>query len=132
MRGKSFHKKYVETKSPLENNKTRDKEMIQRNHNHTNVKSTRKELTRSSNITPLNLSKNRYKTDNKDGTESNTNRKFIELKNNKTISNFEKLFYYPGIFEEHEDLTNNCIYCISGRAFNFLYKNKEKNITKFY
>ena len=126
MRGKSFHKKYVESKSPLENNKTRDKEMIQRNHNHTNVKSTRKELTRSSNITPLNLSKNRYKTDNKDGTESNTNRKFIELKNNKTISNFEKLFYYPGIFEENEDLTNNCIYCISGRAFNFLYKNKEK------
>jgi len=130
LRGKSFHKKYVESKSPLENNKTREKEMIQRNHPHTNTRNPRREFNRSSNITPLNLTKNRYKTDNKDGTESNTNRKFIELKNNKTITNFEKLFYYPGIFEEHEDLINNCIYCISGRAFNFLYKNKEKKHCK--
>jgi len=130
MRGKSFHKKYLEAKSPLENKKTRDKEVFQRNKNHSNIRNTRKEYNRSSKITPLNLAKNRYKTDNKDGTDSNTNRKFIELKNNKTIINLEKLSYYPGIFEEHEDLTNNCIYCISGRAFNFLYKNKEKKHCK--
>jgi magnesium-transporting ATPase (P-type) len=127
MKGKGIHKKIVDSKSPLENKKTRDKEMlIQRNQYHSNIRNTYKEISRTSNMTPLNLAKNRYKTDNKDGTESNTNRKFIEIKNNKTITNFEKLSYYPGIFEENEDLTNNCIYCISGRAFSFLYKNKER------
>ena len=130
VRGKSFHKKYNESKSPLENNKTRDKEMGQRYHNHPNIRGTRREYNRSSNITPLSLAKSKYKADNKDGTESNTNRKFIEIKNNKTMTNFEKLFYYPEIFEEHEDLANNCIYCISGRAFYFLYKNKEKKHCK--
>ena len=74
--------------------------------------------------------KNKMITENID--DISTNRRFKnmnELKN-KNISYLEKYFYYPGIFEEHEDLNNNCIYCISGKAFSFLYKNKEKKQCK--
>ena len=54
----------------------------------------------------------------------------INKNNNNLKKNIEKYNYYPGIFEDHEELINNCIYCISGRAFNFLYKNKEKKQCK--
>ena len=50
---------------------------------------------------------------------------------NKNFSYLEKYEFYPGIFEDNEDLENNCIYCISGRAFNFLYKNKQKKQCKY-
>ena len=52
------------------------------------------------------------------------NQSLNDEKNNKNI--FEKFYFYPKIFEEHKDLLENCIYCISGKAFNFLYNNKEK------
>ena len=52
------------------------------------------------------------------------------LKSNNTIISsspkIEKYDYYPRIFEDHEDLVNNSIYCVSGKLINFLYKNKEK------
>ena len=48
----------------------------------------------------------------------------------KNITFLEKYYYYPGIFENYEELSNNCIYCVSGKAFNFLYKYKEKKQCK--
>jgi len=45
---------------------------------------------------------------------------------NKSLSNIEKYNYYPDIFKDIEEMANNCIYCISGKVFKFLYKNKEK------
>ena len=44
--------------------------------------------------------------------------------NNLSKSYIEKYNYYLGIFEEHAELIDNCIYCVSGKAFSFLYKNK--------
>ena len=40
------------------------------------------------------------------------------------------LYYYPDIFEEHKELTEDCIYCISGRLFDYLYQNKDKKQIK--
>ena len=54
------------------------------------------------------------------------NSSFIEGINDKN----EKLYYYQGIFDEHKELTEDCIYCVSGNVFNFLYKNKNKNQAK--
>ena len=48
----------------------------------------------------------------------------------KNIAFLEKYHYYPGIFEDYEELSNNCIYCVSGKAFNFLYKYREKKQCK--
>ena len=73
--------------------------------------------------------KNKIINENKDDTSTNKGIKMNEIKN-KNISYLEKYFYYPGIFDENEDLNNNCIYCISGKAFIFLYKNKEKKQCK--
>jgi len=50
--------------------------------------------------------------------------------NNLSKSYIEKYNYYLGIFEEHAELIDNCIYCVSGKAFSFLYKNKEKKQCK--
>jgi magnesium-transporting ATPase (P-type) len=41
-------------------------------------------------------------------------------------------YYYPEIFEENEDFSNDPKYCISGKAFNFLYKNKDKKNCKYF
>ena len=40
-------------------------------------------------------------------------------------------YYYPEIFEENEDFANDSIYCVSGKAFYFLYKNKDKKNCKY-
>ena len=77
--------------------------------------------------------------------ESNTNRNIKEphyIENNKNINTninkrktscknnieqyLEKHYYYPRIFKDFEQLTSNCIYCINGKTFNYLYENKNK------
>ena len=40
------------------------------------------------------------------------------------------LYYYQGIFEDHKELTEDCIYCISGSVFEFLYQIKNKKHAK--
>ena len=40
------------------------------------------------------------------------------------------LYYYQGILEEHKELTEDCIYCVSGSVFEFLYQNKNKRHAK--
>ena len=63
-----------------------------------------------------------------------------KISNNKKYGNnftfkapsfvLERYNYYPDIFEDHEEIADNCIYCMSGSAFSFLYKNKEKKHCK--
>ena len=53
--------------------------------------------------------------------KNRTNKNF-----NKYIYDFEKYYYYNGIFRDYEELNDNCVYCISGKAFSFLYENKKK------
>ena len=36
------------------------------------------------------------------------------------------MYYYPGIFEDCNELNGDCIYCVSGKVFSFLYHNKLK------
>ena len=48
-----------------------------------------------------------------------------------SIEHFEKFYYYPGIFKDYIELKDNCIYCISGKAFNFLYKNNKNKECKY-
>ena len=67
--------------------------------------------------------------DNKENQDTNTNRKLSDK--NRLSFYLEKYYYYPKIFEEHEELDNNCIYCVSGKAFSFLYKNKGKKQCKY-
>ena len=120
-RGKTIHQKY---KASIfqEYTKVSDKEL--------------KVSSNNSNLSPLNASRNKNQISSREyqneKTNTNTNRKLInntsEIKVNKSLntSNFEKYYFYPEIFEENEDLSNNSIYCISGKAFSFLYKNKHK------
>ena len=126
------------TLNNIELNKSNEKEKNQnkKNYNFSDLKSIKKEKEskinlKNYNISPLNFSKNKFKFDYKDYQDSSTKRKFLNNEpKRKSFSTFQKYYFYPGIFEEHEDLNNNCIYCISGKAFNFLYKNKEKNQCK--
>ena len=55
----------------------------------------------------------------------NTNCKKYNIYKNKYIIDYEKYYYYSGIFNDYEDLNDNSIYCISGRVFNFLYTNRK-------
>ena len=134
----SISKKIKGLKNTLELSKNNEKEKFHKYYHYSEIKSIHKERestintnTKYNNISPLNFSKNKIKTDYKDYQESSTNRKFLHNETKKnTFSNLDKIFFYPGIFEEHEDLTTNCVYCVSGRAFNFLYKNKEKKQCK--
>ena len=143
---KSFNEsvnKKVKSSNNYEYDKNSENEKNQNNHkyyNYSNVRNFNKEKDmkislRNHNITPLNLQDKilnrniRSKViEYNDNPDSSTNRK-IGSKND--IKNkFEKYYFYPGIFEDYEELSNNCIYCISGKAFNFLYKNKEKKQCK--
>ncbi len=47
-----------------------------------------------------------------------------ESTHNKNISYRETLNYYPKIFKDFEELNDNCIFCISGKTFDFLYNNQ--------
>ena len=92
----------------------------------------------NSNRIPLNLSNVNKDEKNYDNyiKKKVNNSDFLNLSINKSYnnnlskSNIEHYNYYPGIFEDHEELINNSIYCISGKAFTFLYKNKEKKQCK--
>ena len=115
------------------------------NKNYTDVKIPKKEMTENSkNMILINLEKNlplsniknsrnnKYSINNNEYQGSSTSRKIVNKSEskNKFFSYLEKYNYYPSIFEDIKELTDNCIYCISGRAFNFLYQNKEKKQCK--
>ena len=53
----------------------------------------------------------------------------ISVRNNLNEKN-EFLYYYQEIFEDHKELSEDCIYCVDGKVFEFLYKNKNKKHAK--
>ena len=135
----NFNKFNKTTLNNIEPNKNegKDKNQTQKYYyNYPDIKSIKKEkeskiYLKNYKISPLNISKNKLKFDYKDYQDSSTKRKFLNNEpKSKSFSTLQKHYFYPGIFEEHEDLNSNCIYCISGKAFNFLYKNKEKKQCK--
>ena len=126
-----------------------DNEKNENNNNYSNKKSIPKDKYMKVDprfVTPLNLDEkyikyniynnnkgNKNKQIASDYQDCSTNRKLLnrnDSKKYKSPTNFEKYYYYPGIFEDIKDLSNNSIYCVSGKAFNFLYKNKEKRQCK--
>ena len=133
----SINRTNKETLDILETNKNNEKQKLQKSYS--DLKSIKKEADSkihqkiNYNISPLNIPKNKFKSDYKDYQEQITNRKMVNNNDikNKSFSNFQKYYYYPGIFDDLEDLKNNSIYCISGKAFNYLYKNKEKKQCKY-
>ena len=54
------------------------------------------------------------------------NNKKSHFSKNKLGMYLGKHYYYPKIFIDFEELASNCIYCINGKTFNYLYKNKSK------
>lgn len=85
---------------------------------------------RHSNVNPLSTNENaklKSKKNNKEYLDGSTNNEI----RNKYINYFQKFYYYPGIFQENEELKDNCVYCISGKLFRFLYNNKQKKEYKF-
>ena len=51
-------------------------------------------------------------------------------KKNMSSDKNEILYYYQDIFEDHKELSEDCIYCIDSKVFDFLYKNKNKRHAK--
>lgn len=103
-------------------------------------------------IPSLNLSNDSEKkrinqTNDSESRNINQKKVSIELKNQRSKNsqknkiskrrktNFEiyleKHFFYPRIFNDYDELNSNCIYCISGKAFNYLYNNKNKKQYKY-
>ena len=65
------------------------------------------------------------------------NSKFFANPENMQLLNLEifakPLYYYQDIFEEHKELDeDDCVYCISGSVFEFLYQNKTKKHAKIF
>ena len=72
------------------------------------------------------------KLDNKINIEYNSTKKSNDnIYKSNTITKFEEFYYYPGIFKDFNDLKKNSIYCISSKAFNFLYKNRKYEASKY-
>jgi len=64
--------------------------------------------------------------------EKNKTNKITNLSHKNNFKMYlENHYYYPKIFKDFEELTSDCIYCINGKTFNYLYKNKKKKEYKF-
>ena len=79
-------------------------------------------LSSESNNNKSNYSRNDNFFYEKNKTNKKTN---LSHKNNFKMY-LEKHYYYPKIFKDFEELISDCIYCINGKTFNYLYKNKNK------
>jgi magnesium-transporting ATPase (P-type) len=103
----------------------------------------RKLKSRFSSVDPLNIvnekvnitqNRRKYTKTNRDNQEGNmtkrNNNNIYETK--KSLKNiYQRFYYYPGIFKDNEELNDNCIFCISGRLFHFLYNNIKKKEYKY-
>ena len=49
---------------------------------------------------------------------------------NNLLEEYEKFYYFPGIFKKYTQLTEDCVYCVSGKVLNYLYKNIKKKESK--
>ena len=116
-----FKKKNYLEANKYEKNSSLDLSNESENKKLSNLDSSRK-ISSESNNNKSNYSRNNnyYYEKNKTNKKSNLSNK------NKFGMHLEKHYYYPKIFKDFEELTSNCIYCINGKTFNHLYKNKDK------
>ena len=79
--------------------------------------------------------KNKLKSsiEDKDSSNINLNSNYRSYSSSKkrNLSYIEKKYYYKGIFNDNKELEENSIFCVSGKLFSFLYKNKIKKECKF-
>ena len=68
--------------------------------------------------------------ENEDGNTTRRNNVNYEIKN-KMISNYKKFYFHLGLYKDNEELKDNCIYCVSGKLFIYLYNNRNKKEYKF-
>ena len=61
----------------------------------------------------------------------NSNYKSYSSSKKRNLSYIEKKYYYKGIFNDNKELEENSIFCISGKLFSFLYKNKKNKECKY-
>ena len=68
---------------------------------------------------------NKQKKQTKKYQDSNSHKKSenSHINSRNGLGEFEKIYFYPGIFKKYEELKDNCIYCVSGKVINYLYKN---------
>ena len=76
-------------------------------------------------------SKNKKYIKNRNIQDNNSHKKsrnsYYIYDKNSFNGEYEKFYYYPGIFKKHTDLIENCVYCVSGKVLYYLYKNKSKS-----
>ncbi len=53
-----------------------------------------------------------------------------EIATSRSSHEMKTWYYYQGIFDENTELDEDCIYCVSGQVFDFLYQNKTKKHAK--
>jgi hypothetical protein len=103
-------------------------------------KSNRKRISRVDPFSPFTPKinkklKNKIKNniEDKDSANINKNSNYRSYSSSKkrNLSYIEKLYYYKGIFNDNKELEDNSIFCVSGKLFSFLYKNKIKKECKF-
>ncbi len=61
----------------------------------------------------------------------NSNYKSYSSSKKRNLAYIEKKYYYKGIFNDNKELEENSIFCVSGKLFSFLYKNKKNKECKF-
>ena len=66
------------------------------------------------------------KTDYSNYQRNKTNKKSNFSHRNNSDIYFGKRYYYPQIFRDFGELMSNCIYCINGKTFKYLYENKNR------
>ena len=117
-------KKYLETKK-YEKNKSINKSNEYENKRLSNFYS-RNYSIRELSIESKNEKSKQSRNDYYYNEKNKNNKKPNVSYKNKFRMHLEKHYYYPKIFIDFEELTSNCIYCINGKTFNYLYKNKSK------
>ena len=61
----------------------------------------------------------------------NSNNNYGNGRKNNYIKEFDKIYYYPGVFKKHDYLIDNSIYCVSGKLLNYLFKNRKNKEYKY-
>ena len=81
----------------------------------------------------INENKRRKKQSNKENDDANLSKRNYynqEIKN-KFLSYYQKFYFHPAVYRDNDELRENCIYCISGKLFTFLYENKKRRDYKY-
>ena len=74
---------------------------------------------------------NKIQDDNRNKKSENSFNNYENGRKNSYTKELDKIYYYPGIFKKHDYLIDNCIYCVSGKLLNYLFKNRKNKEYKY-